>query len=312
MRGNTNQEIYNNVRSWMYKNARHIDLCLWRYFFENGEKESILVALMNYQNEDGGFGHALEADNWNPNSSPITTQYALNMLRNIEFKDMSHPIYQGIWRYLNSGKDLLDYGWRFTIPSNEEYPHAPWWNYSEERNRKEYFGVTADFTAFILKFGEKDTSLYKKALGFMEDLIKLLMLETEYGDMGIEGYITLVDTVKELELMKFDSDELTHKLALKIKNSIEYDSKKWSCYGVLPSNFIKSPNSIFYQENSEIVKKELEFLLDTKPENDVWGITWTWFDNMEKYEKEFAISENWWKGYKAVEKMLFLRNFGKI
>lgn len=41
-------------------------------------------------------------------------------------------------------------------------------------------------------------------------------------------------------------------------------------------------------------------------------ITWTWFDNNGKYTKEFAISENWWKSYKAIENLCFLKNFGYI
>jgi hypothetical protein len=306
------QGIYSKVRSWMYQNARHIEVCLWQYHFEGGDKEAVIKALMNYQNDDGGFGHALEADNWNPNSSPITTQHALSILRDIDFWDMSHPIYQGIWKYLISEKDLLEYGWRFTIPTNDENPRAPWWDYNEDCNKKEYFGVTAEFTAFILKFGDKETYLYKKALKLTDELIELLMSDAYYGDNGIGGYITLADTVDKLGLMQYDSGKIEHRLANKIKNSIEYDITKWSSYGVRPSNYINSPDSIFYNENSEIVNKELQYLIETIPENDVWGITWTWFGNMEKYGREFVLSENWWKGYKAIEKMLFLRNFGKI
>lgn len=43
-----------------------------------------------------------------------------------------------------------------------------------------------------------------------------------------------------------------------------------------------------------------------------WGITWSWFGNNEKYAKEFAISENWWKADGAIRKVILLRNFGRI
>ena len=167
-------EIINDVSAWMYRNARQLELCLWQHFFEDGEKEAVVAALMKYQNEDGGFGHALEADNWNPNSTPTTTQYALRVLKQIDFFDMSHPIYQGIWKYLNSEKDLHEYGWSFTVASTENYPHAPWWNYSEESNQKEYFGVTADLTAFILEYGDSKSSLYQKAQDLAKELCQLL------------------------------------------------------------------------------------------------------------------------------------------
>lgn len=306
------RKFYNEIKTWMYQNARPIDLGLWQYFFEDGDKKIVVEALMNYQNEDGGFGHALEADNWNPNSTPITTQHALKILRLVDFLDMRHPIYQGIWKYLNAEKDLLEYGWRFTVPSNEDYPHAPWWNYSEAENKKEYFGVTAELTAFILKYGEQESSLYQKALKFTDQLINLFIADKISGDMGIKGYITLIDTLKELGVKQYDEKLLKQLLQQKVNESIEHDIDKWQYYGKRPSDYIHSSESVFYSANAEIVQKELQYLIDTKPENDVWGITWTWFDNMEKYSREFAISENWWKGYCVIEKMLFLRAFDKI
>ena len=33
------QPQYENIRSWMYRNARPVDLARWRFHFENGEKE---------------------------------------------------------------------------------------------------------------------------------------------------------------------------------------------------------------------------------------------------------------------------------
>lgn len=59
---------------------RPLELALWQFHFENGSADSVLRALSFYQNEDGGFGHGLEADNWNPLSSPLTTQTATEAL----------------------------------------------------------------------------------------------------------------------------------------------------------------------------------------------------------------------------------------
>lgn len=64
---------YKKARNFIYKNARPIDIARWQYLFENGNRDNVLKALSSYQNKDGGFGHALEPDCWNPNSSPIQT-----------------------------------------------------------------------------------------------------------------------------------------------------------------------------------------------------------------------------------------------
>lgn len=55
------------------RNARPVELAEFQCLFENGPKAALVEALKPYQNSDGGFGHALEPDNWNPNSTPITT-----------------------------------------------------------------------------------------------------------------------------------------------------------------------------------------------------------------------------------------------
>ena len=57
---------FKKAREFMYRNARPLDLARFQYHFENGSKEAVINALSYYQNEDGGFGHAVEADCWNP------------------------------------------------------------------------------------------------------------------------------------------------------------------------------------------------------------------------------------------------------
>lgn len=304
-----NNPLYQDVRNWIYRNARAIELTLWKYFFEKGRKEDVLDALAVYQNDDGGFGHALEADSWNPYSSPYTTLHAIHLLKSIDYTNLSHPIYQGIIKYLQSEQHFMEYGWRFNIPTNDHYPHAPWWNYSEEANHTESIGLSAGLASFVLQNMSKDTALYKKVLSLVDDLIKKMLYEDSFGDMGIGGFIVLVDTLKRVMPDSNNYDELQTRLNQLVKKSIEHDTTKWQFYGVRPSNYITSPNSIYYEDNKEIVHKELGYLLKTKSAGDVWGITWTWFDNMDKYAKEFAVSENWWKAYMAIEKMKFLWNF---
>lgn len=304
--------IYDSVKKWIYRNARPLEFSLWQFLFENGPQGAVIDILMQYQNEDGGFGHALEADSWNPASTPITTNYAIKILSRIGFDETSHPIHQGIQKYLSSEKDLLEYGWPFTIQSNDDFPHAPWWNYSEEQNEKEYYGVTAELTAYVLKFFSPETTIYQKALRFADTMVKLTGENRIYGDMGLEGLISLVETLHWLGNNNYDYDFLYKKLAEKVTQAIEHDTEKWKYYGVRPSQYVKTPNSKFYPQNEEIVKKELEYLIDTFPKDDVWGITWTWFENMEQYEKYFSISENWWKASNAIDKILFLKNFSYL
>ncbi len=306
-------QAFQEISLWIHRNARPIDLAVWRYHFESGSREAVLQALAFYQNEDGGFGHALEADSWNPNSSPYTTLNAVNMLIDIGFLDRSHPLWRGIFRYLDECPDRTAYGWRFSIPSNDGYPHAPWWTYNEEANTYESIGLTAGIAGFILLYGEKDSGLYQKALAFAGAMIEKLKAPGKYGDMRIGGYCVLLDSIEKAGLQgRFDCAFLAQAVGRQVYDTIERDTSQWVYYGVRPSNYIHSPLSPYYKENEEIVQRELDYLIDTRPENGVWPIPWSWFDNNEKYAKAFAISENWWKAVKATEKVLLLRSFDRM
>jgi hypothetical protein len=106
---------YEKARNFIYKNARPLDIVRWKYLFENGSKEDVLTALIAYQNEDGGFGNALEPDCWNPNSSPMQTWVATEIIKEINLKDKNHPIIQGILNYLSSREGFDGHTWSYMV-----------------------------------------------------------------------------------------------------------------------------------------------------------------------------------------------------
>ncbi|AEY66544.1 hypothetical protein [Clostridium sp. BNL1100] len=304
---------YKEIKSWMYRNARPLELAIWQFYFENGSKEAVLSALEIYQNDDGGFGHALEADSWNPNSSPYTTLKAINILKEVGFNDKHHPIVRGIFKFLESNAYCSENGWYFNIPSNDDYAHAPWWTYNMEANSFEGIGLTAEIASFIFLNADKDSEIFNKALMISDRIIGNLSKADNYGEMGIRGYCVLLEALGKTGMaLQFDHKSLTEKVKKLVYNSIERDTTKWIYYTRRPSDYINSPESIFYKDNQDIITKELDYLIDTRPQNGVWNITWSWFENNERFAKEFAISENWWKARVAIDKIIFLKNFGRL
>ncbi|GFZ33241.1 hypothetical protein CSC2_37670 [Clostridium zeae] len=296
----------NHLASWIHRNARELEIAIWKYHFENGNKEDVVNALMYYQNEDGGFGNTVDPDNWNVNSLPMATLFTINILNDIEFYDMQHPIYLGIKRYIDTELNFPE-GCAFTVASNKDYPHASYYNYDESYNRTESTGVILGFCTFIIE-NYVDSKIYQETLALISKMMDNLFSDN-LGDMGPSGYISLIKAMKNKQIDGYDYDKLDLRLKELVNNSIQRKPEQWPNYGYRPSDYIKFEDSIFYQDNKDIVNVELDFLHDTLPENDVWPISWSWFENNEKYPKESVIGGNWWKSIKAIERAKFLKNF---
>src|SRR5690349_9105585 len=64
----------------MVRHARLVERLLFAHRFRGGPAEAVVHALRAYQNDDGGFGHALEPDLRGPQSEPIHVNAALRIL----------------------------------------------------------------------------------------------------------------------------------------------------------------------------------------------------------------------------------------
>jgi ribosomal protein S18 acetylase RimI-like enzyme len=123
-------------------------------------------------------------------------------------------------------------------------------------------------------------------------------------------YSRLLSCIESRNLENFhDIVYFKAKLSQNIYDIIERDTERWRLsYCTKPSQFIDSPDSPFYQSNKDIMDEELDFILSSRNEEGVWNITWNWRD----YEKEFAISENWWKGNLVINYVKILMAFNRI
>lgn len=300
-------QIYINAKTYIYRNARPLDLARFKYHFENGSKEDVLNALFFYQNKDGGFGHALEADSWNPNSAPIQVQTAIKILEEINFEEKSHPIVQGILDFLASGNCFNRHFWYTCLKSNNDYPHAPWWHTENDgpRNGDDY-NPTAALAGFIVYFSDKGSTLYETGCRIVKEAYDQLVFECHKYDMHtIVCYIQMLNYLKkakETELV--DLLVLETRLRGMVKRSITQDKNKWKDgYICRPSQFFNSLNSIFYQDNKEIADYEYDFILSTQLEDGSYIVPW----DLTDYPKEWAVSKMWWKTEMIISNLLYLK-----
>ena len=296
------------ARQFIYRNARPLDLARWRFAFEDGSQAEVLRVLAAYQNEDGGFAHALEADHWNPNSSPIQTWAATEILWEIGFDDPEHPMVQSILRYLGSGADFDGQIWHKTIPSNNEYPGASWWNYTPSKEID--YNPTAALAGFVLCFAPKNSGLYALACRIAQEAC--VHLKAHIGETPMHTlacYVRLADWLKAAKIDDvIDLPMLRALLSREIQRLITRDTSVWATdYICKPSMFIGGKESPFYAENREITEYECDFILQNQGADGTWPITWHWGNNPQ----EWAISRNWWKADIIIKNLRFLKSIRK-
>jgi len=301
-------ELFEIVKRWMYRNARPLDLARWKYHFENGSKNDVLNALAAYQNPDGGFAYALEADNWNPNSSPIQTWYATEIIYELEIIDKENEIVSGILSYLDSRKDFKEGFWYAEVSTNNDYPHAPWWSYEENATEEWGYNPTICLVGFILYFADKQSKIYQLATEIAKKAIHTFLHNERVEDMHeLLCFIRFYEYCEKAGITHiFDADKMMNCLKQKVKSAIGEDKSGWKdSYMCKPSRFMITPESIFYKDNKKLSDYEISFIIETMNLDGTWDITWNWND----YPEEWALSKNWWKANQALTNLRYLKSF---
>ena len=74
---------FERAADYLRHEARPLERALFAHAFEGGGRTAVLAALVPYQNDDGGFGRALEPDMRAPASSVVATTMAFDILRRV-------------------------------------------------------------------------------------------------------------------------------------------------------------------------------------------------------------------------------------
>jgi len=298
------------IRKWMYRNARPLDIERFKLHFEEGCTEDVINALKAFQNEDGGFGHALESDSWNPNSSPLQTWTATEILFEIGLMDSKHEIIVDIIDYLDKSKDFISNRWFNTVPSNNDYPGAPWWLYEKDQAHNLRYNPSACLAGFILLHADKTSDVYAKALNIANESIQFVNESDLLDEMHeVFCFVRLKKCLELAELTDINGfNTFKEKLKTSIHSLIEFDFTKWAGnYICKPSQFFISPTSAYYELNKEAVLYELKNVKEVRNDEGIWPITWTW----EKDPSEFAISNRWWQANLIIKNLLMLKNYNE-
>lgn len=299
------EECIGMAENFIYRNARPVDLARWNQLMKKGSADEVVRYLRAYQNEDGGFGSALEADCWNPNSSPVQTWAAARIIEEINFSDKEHPLVKGIIKYLCSGKEFSGKLWHglSAVKSNDNYPHAPWWSCTQKAETS--YNPSASLIGFILKYSEKKSAEYEFALSLLQDAYNFFRESSPLDSMHEAlCFVELYDYLDSAEIFDAVSMEKFEQLiSVQIRHNLTTDVGRWKNeYVCKPSFFSKINSRRFIKENPELIEAEKKFIIENQNKDGTWNVTWKWND----FAQEWALSENWWKSDIIISNIRFL------
>lgn len=291
----------NKAIKFISENARPLELAIYKYYFENESNQAVANELSKFQNADGGFGHALEPDFFNPNSSPIATNDAIITLFRVNALDNGSDIVKGIISYLESHDSFNEdkKRWLFAIDSNKDYPHAIWWEKKGDGISK--FNPSVSLAAFMVCYGNR-TSLYEEII---KESFDYLENSGEVSGDDVNCYLLAYELLTSNNINDIvNLDAFKDLLCKAIENCICKDISK---YGV---EYVPMPSVIFTSRYMEFITPEIKSLIAA--EKDILGklqmedggfdFTWKWYTS---YPAEYEQARAWWRPRITIEKLLF-------
>jgi hypothetical protein len=177
------------IKEFIFKNGRLIERRLFSFFFENGNKDDVIKALLVYQNLDGGFGNGIEPDILCPDSSAIGAETAMFYLDLLDHVD--NEITDQLYNWIIKGQN--EEGYINHPPKNMyDYPFQKWWNGPDTLR-------IFSLSGFLKKWGLGDSVFFGKVKNLYTN--SSLPMEFEIYDYPYFIYLKYVGEDKEEKKM---------------------------------------------------------------------------------------------------------------
>lgn len=286
------------AKGFIKNNARAVERAEFACYFENGPAAAFIEALRPYQNPDGGFGHALEPDNWNPASSPVTTNDAIGRLFKAGALEEAGEMTAGMVRYLTSGSsfDQERQRWLFAIDSNKDHPHAVWWERKPEDIPN--WNPSVSLAAFLVCM--ETPGPWRELVA--EAFAGLGQSEEESGD-SVKCFMLAWQLLKHYNIQGvIDFGQARDTIRAVLAGAICPDTAKYGVeYAPSPSWFFQGDSTFLFNGAAPLIQAERAALPKLQLEDGGFDITWQWYTPYP----EFQQARDWWRPRVTLEKLLF-------
>ncbi len=289
---------------YLKANCRPLEQARFDFLFGKANPGRILEELRHFQNSDGGFGHGLEADFLLPDSSPLATSVAFQIMNEIPYPD-ENMVSRAV-QYLESAFDRDRHGWYAVSEAVNDYPHAAWWNWDKGTRQTvidhSWGNPSAELIGYLSQYRKFVTALD------VDGLVEHAAVYWEgRHDFPSEHEVYCIIRLYE-HLPPEQAKRLEPKLIEATQKLVVFDPGKWKAYTPQPVHFAESPNSFLYGTVREGVEANLDYLISSVSDQGVWSPNWTW----GQYEDAWPKSKASWEGMLTVRNLKVLAAYGRI
>jgi hypothetical protein len=304
------REAFARARQFLKTAARPVERAMFEHLFETGPADRVTVELARFQNEDGGFGQALEPDLRTPSSSALATGIGLRMLRKLGCS-ADHQMVRRAVQYLLATFDQETNVWRVAPLDANAFPHAGWWHDEDGSLARTFDGYVVIPRAEIVGLLHHYSALVET--GWLQDLTERTVADIEAldtlatgGGDSLEYALSLAETE---ELPQPLRDRLARRLRAVVPSAVIRDPHQWDSYCITPLKVAPSPQSLVADLLGDALQVHLDYLLDNQTQEGTWDPVWTWGD---LYPEAWEQAEVEWRGHLTLANLVMLQSFGRI
>ncbi len=293
------KENYLKARDFILTNARMIERRLFHFYFEKDDFEGVYHAVYAYRNPDGGFGHGMEADTASPESQPLFSIMALEILDEVGYLT-KEIILQDFMPYFESITTKVGgIPWMFRPKSN--YPCEEHFKTVKERAA---LSTTAPLLGILEKYGI-DIPWMQKAEAFVWNEFERIQDKHIFCYLCVPRWFCFLEHTRNQKQAFKIINRLKEAILQKEILCEDRSDPGWGLYGKPHRlNYAPSPQSFLYPLfNLEDILSDLHALIKHQKEDGRWD---TWYGISEGTKLEWAGIQTLWvlktlKNYDMIE-----------
>lgn len=291
-------DFFARAQDFIWKNARLLDRQLFQVLFQGAPPSAVTAALTPYQNPDGGFGQALEPDLRAPDSQPVTTEFAFNLLEltgALADVRVQQTVVRPACDFLQSVTTTAG-GVPFTLASANRYAHAPWME-APDGPPVANINPTARLAALLLKHGI-DPPWLAGAMDFCRQTI------SRSETVQFHDVILMVSYLQHDPDPSWSRPELERVIERVRQPGVVTMDPGAGGYVKMPLDWAPTPESIFRPLFEDAaIERHLDALVARQCPDGGWPITWP---------PQSAAAEMECRGCVTIDALRTLRAYGRI